>query len=315
LPQSVRAPSRRPQLPEQDARTIVKKKSPGTASLGQLARAWSAGRHRTDIASRVASHIIASWDYKTPEALSPADIYTQLHTWDGVLSTHTAYGYSKGLRRFLRFVDEQTHTHLAKLVPRRSQPQPRSILCTDDELAAILEHAPLWLRIFITLTRELGMRHKEALTLTAAAYNPETRALDFPRKGQGSSSIPCPPDIAAAIQLCATHSPATPIVRALGGPKHESNVRDAWDLAKRRAGVIRNIRIHDLRRTLATRIYDKTGDLRSVQQILGHRHLNTTLLYLAPVERNRVAAALQAGKPEATADPFAGLPLATQTKQ
>lgn len=159
------------------------------------------------------------------------------------------------------------------------------------------------------------MRHKEALSLTPAAFNPETRALDFQRKGHGSSSIPCPPDIAAALQLCATHTPTTPIIRALGGPKLEQAVRENWQLAKKNAGVLRDITIHDLRRTLATRVYDKTGDLRAVQQILGHRHLNTTLLYLAPVERNRVAAALEAGKPEASPDPFDSIPLATETKQ
>jgi site-specific recombinase XerD len=37
--------------------------------------------------------------------------------------------------------------------------------------------------------------------------------------------------------------------------------------------------VHGLRHTFATRLGERTGDLRIVQAALGHRHLGTTEVY------------------------------------
>jgi integrase/recombinase XerC len=44
-------------------------------------------------------------------------------------------------------------------------------------------------------------------------------------------------------------------------------------------GQARNVSIHSLRHTFATRLYRKTGDLYLVQRALGHRHITTTEIY------------------------------------
>jgi len=45
------------------------------------------------------------------------------------------------------------------------------------------------------------------------------------------------------------------------------------------AGITRPCAVHTLRHTFATRLYEKTGDLRLVQRALGHRHVTTTEIY------------------------------------
>ncbi len=42
------------------------------------------------------------------------------------------------------------------------------------------------------------------------------------------------------------------------------------------------LHLHDLRRTMARKVMDTTHDIRVVQQLLGHDHLNSTVLYLQP---------------------------------
>jgi integrase len=42
----------------------------------------------------------------------------------------------------------------------------------------------------------------------------------------------------------------------------------------------KRITFHDLRRTAAVRMYEQPGDLRTVQALLGHRNLQSTLWYL-----------------------------------
>jgi site-specific recombinase XerC len=49
---------------------------------------------------------------------------------------------------------------------------------------------------------------------------------------------------------------------------------------KARCGIARNLRPHDLRRTTAVKIYEGTKDLRTVQTILGHKSLGSTIYYL-----------------------------------
>ncbi len=54
-----------------------------------------------------------------------------------------------------------------------------------------------------------------------------------------------------------------------------------WKALKKRAGIRVELRIHDLRRTLAEDVWNATHDLRAVQAQLGHRSPTTTARYLA----------------------------------
>jgi site-specific recombinase XerC len=54
-----------------------------------------------------------------------------------------------------------------------------------------------------------------------------------------------------------------------------------WCRAKRRYGVVLDRhQTHSLRRTKATLIYRRTGNLRAVQWLLGHTKVESTVRYL-----------------------------------
>jgi integrase/recombinase XerC len=53
----------------------------------------------------------------------------------------------------------------------------------------------------------------------------------------------------------------------------------------RHAGITRRCTVHTLRHSFATRLYEKTGDLRLVQRALGHRHVTTTEVYTSVTDR------------------------------
>ena len=46
------------------------------------------------------------------------------------------------------------------------------------------------------------------------------------------------------------------------------------------AGLNGHIATHSLRKSFAQRLYDKTGDIYLVQELLGHRNISTTQKYL-----------------------------------
>jgi integrase len=274
--------------------------------LAELASAWSEGKPISDLDFRTASHIRTHWPAKDPHQITPGEVADLVASWEGQFSPATTHAYAKGLKRFLTFVDERASTRLKKLVPRHFAPQPRKLTCTDDEYNGILQKAPTWLRVFLELCRCLAFRHGEALKLTPRSFNADTGDLHFPRKDGGSSTLPTTPEIAAAIRLCAAN-PDTPIITALGGPKTQKAIRRQWRTAIEKAGANPNLIIHDLRRTAITRVYNQTHDLRLCQQLAGHRHLGSTLLYLAPNEKEQLAEAVYLATPNATKPNEAGV--------
>lgn len=56
-------------------------------------------------------------------------------------------------------------------------------------------------------------------------------------------------------------------------------IRRTFNTAVKRAGINRKVRFHDLRHTVGHRILEATGDLRLVQQFLGHQDIRSTLRY------------------------------------
>jgi integrase len=56
--------------------------------------------------------------------------------------------------------------------------------------------------------------------------------------------------------------------------------RTKWAMIKKMAGIEREFRFHNIRHTSAARIYQITGDIKAVQEILGHTSFKTSSRYI-----------------------------------
>src|SRR6266550_65673 len=60
---------------------------------------------------------------------------------------------------------------------------------------------------------------------------------------------------------------------------HESAVQRAVHAAARRTGVSKRVTCHTFRHSFATHLLERGQDIRTVQELLGHRHVETTMIY------------------------------------
>lgn len=71
----------------------------------------------------------------------------------------------------------------------------------------------------------------------------------------------------------------------------------AIPVATRRAGVLKHVKAHVFRHTFATEYLLNGGDVRSLQELLGHTRLDTTMVYLhcLPTIAARISSPLDRG--------------------
>ena len=79
--------------------------------------------------------------------------------------------------------------------------------------------------------------------------------------------------------------------------EHLNALQPAWEKVRRVAGIP-DVRIHDLRHSFASHLLQSSGDLRAVQELLGHADVATTQVYTS-LDFQRLAAVYDAAHPRA----------------
>jgi len=150
-----------------------------------------------------------------------------------------------------------------------------------------------------------GLRISEALSIRRAdAPVGETEAITIVGKGQKSRSAPIIEPVRRTIEdylkLCPfALKPAGPLfVGAKGGPLSPRIVQLAMAWMRGALGLPESATPHALRHSFATHLLARGGDLRTIQDLLGHASLSTTQVYTG-VDGARLIAAYRSAHPRA----------------
>ena len=63
-------------------------------------------------------------------------------------------------------------------------------------------------------------------------------------------------------------------------PLHETTLQKTFTAARKDAGITKDASIHTLRHSYATHLLEAGVTLRTIQQVLGHKSMRTTELYM-----------------------------------
>jgi integrase/recombinase XerC len=247
--------------------------------------------------------------------LRPADFraYLARRAGEGIERRSLARGLSV-LRGFVRFLQRRGLASTTALAALRSPKLPHSIpkpLTIDDaaeSLAAAGEVAAnQWQgtrdTAILTLLYGCGLRLSEALGLSRAEA-PLGETLVITGKGGKQRFVPVLPAVSKAI---ADYLAACPFaltkegplfVGARGGPLNPRLVQRQVEALRGFLGLPETATPHALRHSFATHLLGAGGDLRAIQELLGHASLSTTQRYTA-VETERLLAVYDAAHPRA----------------
>ncbi|HDR29038.1 tyrosine recombinase XerC [Rhodovulum sp.] len=155
----------------------------------------------------------------------------------------------------------------------------------------------------VTLLYGCGLRISEALSLLRRDA-PLPDSLRIVGKGGKERIVPVLPAareaVATYLRLCPFElAPDAPLFRgARGGPLNARLVARAMEQTRGRLGLPATATPHALRHSFATHLLSAGGDLRAIQELLGHASLSTTQAYTA-VDTARLMEVYEAAHPRA----------------
>ena len=200
------------------------------------------------------------------------------------------------LRMLLRFAQAEGWIEQSPLalipVPKREALLPTYL--APDQVDALLR-APAGAtpkdqrdRALLEVLYATGARVSEALGLSTDSLQPELRSLRLHGKGDKTRIVPLGEQARIALQAwldggrkrILKSRPSSVIF--LGRHLRPLSRSSAWRIVRERAaqaGIAQSISPHTLRHSFATHMIESGGDLRAVQEMLGHASIRTTEVY------------------------------------
>ena len=248
----------------------------------------------------LAEHLGGTPSLKQLAKLTPADVRAFMAARRGAgAGNRTLMRGLAGARSFARYLERNGKGKVGALSAVRTPKLARS-LPKPLPIAAAKQIADIELRLgevrdpwviardaaVLGLLYGCGLRIAEALSLRRKDM-PTTDVLTVTGKGSKTRMVPVLPQVAKLIAdyvaLCPIELPADgPLfVGARGGPLSPRIVQLTMARLRGALGLPDSATPHALRHSFATHLLARGGDLRAIQELLGHASLSTTQIYTA----------------------------------
>ena len=324
-PKPVPAPAGRPNLPARDDVAAALDAWIEWLAAERRAGDKTAAAYRRDTQDFVA--FIAQHGGGPPDLMALAGLrQSDFRAWlarrarDKFARTSTARALSS-VRGFFRFLDRRGLASNAAIqlvrTPRLPKSLPKALsvrdarqLLGETESDATIEWVARRNHAVLALLYGAGLRIAEALSLSKRTVEDLLRSrgstLAITGKGGKQRIVPLLPAVTAALAAyraaCPFLARAAPADRffigARGAALDPGVVQRAVRRMRAQLGLPDSATPHALRHSFATHLLGAGGDLRTIQELLGHASLSTTQRY-TDVDATRLAAVYRTAHPRA----------------
>ena len=270
------------------------------------------GRDLGQFLGFLASHTGGPVSLATLGAMRGADVraFMAMRRGDDVSSRSLARALS-AIKSFFRFLEREgvLSTEALNVIkaPKQGRPLPRALTVGEARGAiaatAELEERP-WVAArdmaVLSLCYGAGLRISEALALTRADL--EGEVLRVTGKGGKTRMVPLIAAVRASVEtylgICPFKlGPSQPLFRGVrGGVLSPRLIQMRVAQLRGALGLPPSATPHALRHSFATHLLGRGGDLRAIQELLGHASLSTTQVYTA-VDTERLLESYRAAHP------------------
>lgn len=273
--------------------------SPVEGTTVKNVSAWLSAHPHWSTSTRVARRSIAYRLLAHGDPPTRRSVLRWVGDWASV-SRNTQRTYSSATRSYLTWIGR---ADLAEIVPRPKVPRHRPRALDGDSLATLWAVLPdARARCIVGLMSLLGLRRGEVASLTTDRLDRRASVVVVRGKGDAERLLPVPARVWRLIDDYLAVHPARqgdPLVRRHDSPAplHPDTISAYVRQWMRQAGVKSapwdGVSPHALRHTAASNVLERCHDLRAVQEMLGHRNLQTTAIYLRPASFDVLAQALE----------------------
>lgn len=236
---------------------------------------------------------MAAFFDRCPDDLTPEDLTRYFAHLVDTRSWSLIRIERNGVRAYYQFVLGQALPWIKMLRPPKVKHLPD--ILTREEIARIIrstEHSRF--RAFWLVTYSMGLRLREALSITVADIDSERMVLHVRKaKGQRDRFIIMPPLALQVLRaLWKEHRdphllfPSRQAPKGVPAARHmdAGATQKAFAQVLRSCGIRKKVSIHSLRHSYATHLIEAGLNLRNVQEQLGHASPDTTARYVRMTE-------------------------------
>jgi site-specific recombinase XerD len=189
---------------------------------------------------------------------------------------------AQGLKFFYRVTLKRSEAQF--VIPRARAPQKLPQILAREEVAALLEKTTnLKHRAVLMTAYGAGLRLNEICHLKVADIDSKRMTLRV-EQGKGAKdryTLLSPRLLAELRRYWVAHRPKAWLFTARDPerPIYDHTVHRLYHAAKLRAGITKEGGIHSLRHAFATHLLEAGVDIHTIQRLMGHGHISSTLRY------------------------------------
>ena len=224
---------------------------------------------------------------KAPETIGKEDIRSYfLHLRDDRQQAPSSINIALCALRFFCNFTLQRDFEVFQLL-RVNRPRSLPVVLSQREVRALLQTVrhPVR-RMTLATIYALGLRIGEGLRLETKDID-SGRQMVWVRDGKGAKDrrVPLPKPLLLRLRRYWKLERPSSVSQLLftsaeGGPIHETTIQKTFNAAQEEAKIPRRATVHTLRHSYATHLVEHGISLRTIQEILGHKSLQTTEVYM-----------------------------------